>query len=786
MMVRLSRILGRDLAGPGKGRPRVIDTRLKSTVKGRQVRLMKKMRTALGKKTKPKKPKKSLVWGKVTMETPIRPSWDLTPDDLEEAETEPEVQINLSCRREYVRSSKVVFCSSSGRYQPLVDRETLLDLLTLPSRVQLREDAHRHRRFYRLPPTSLEDPELEDVMQDSRLELEELYGGVVSKEELARIDSQPNPFSFSERVSQTTRLIVKVTSGNMQAWTLTPAVPLTLMTIARDPIVLIGTPEPPCRRLLHHLDLPGLATVATVLERMVTQNIYDDIAQDLRYWEDGSDEFHPLLGSLLPLWRFRPDQQCRRLTLADVSWSPIHPDIFAAAYASGTSRHWLENWACWKKTKRIVVQIDNDELMTLKVGRLLAAGRTDGTVMVYDIATTSPTSSCLVHSHTDNGKHLLSVTQVMLSVTQVILSVTQVILSITQVMLSVTQVILSVTLVMLSVTQVMLSVTQVILSVTLVMLSVTQVMLSVTLVMLSVTQVILSVTQVILSVTLVMLSVTQVILSVTLVMLSVTQVILSVTLVMLSVTQVILSVTLVMLSVTQVILSVTLVMLSVTQLQDTSLVLPEKVTVRLSSHKLDSHMVSSYQLNTVDFHDRDMEHVTHDHLHDRVSRTTSLATIIAFRPGDESVFLLGMDTGAVFQCSLIGLTHSLTCYPAHTSAVRSVSWNTHHTSIFLTCSLDWTVKVWLQHSLSPLVTLDLGVGVAGAAWSPYTSTVLVAVTEECRVHVYDLFLRQCRPLCLQNLSQRRRVSASCLAFSPFYPVVSVGGDRIKGLSVWSK
>lgn len=45
---------------------------------------------------------------------------------------------------------------------------------------------------------------------EANRELEELYGGIVSKEELARLDSQPNPFNFSERVSQTTRLNIKV------------------------------------------------------------------------------------------------------------------------------------------------------------------------------------------------------------------------------------------------------------------------------------------------------------------------------------------------------------------------------------------------------------------------------------------------------------------------------------------------------------------------------------------------------------------------------------------------
>lgn len=33
---------------------------------------------------------------------------------------------------------------------------------------------------------------------------------VISKEELRKLDSQPNPFNFSERVSQTTRIVVKV------------------------------------------------------------------------------------------------------------------------------------------------------------------------------------------------------------------------------------------------------------------------------------------------------------------------------------------------------------------------------------------------------------------------------------------------------------------------------------------------------------------------------------------------------------------------------------------------
>lgn len=78
---------------------------------------------------------------------------------------------------------------------------------------------------------------------------------------------------------------------------------------------------------------------------------------------------------------------------------------------------------------------------------------------------------------------------------------------------------------------------------------------------------------------------------------------------------------------------------------------------------------------------------------------------------------------------------------------------------------------------SPLVTLDLGAPVASASWSPYSSSVVAAATDEGRVHVYDLFLRKCRPLCSQNLNQRRRLGLSCVAFNPFSPVVLVGGEK---------
>lgn len=78
---------------------------------------------------------------------------------------------------------------------------------------------------------------------------------------------------------------------------------------------------------------------------------------------------------------------------------------------------------------------------------------------------------------------------------------------------------------------------------------------------------------------------------------------------------------------------------------------------------------------------------------------------------------------------------------------------------------------------SPLIVLDLGGAVSGVAWSPFNSSVVVALSDEGRVHVYDLFMRRAKPLCVQSLVQRRRAAATCVSPSPSHPVLLVGGER---------
>jgi dynein intermediate chain 1, axonemal len=67
---------------------------------------------------------------------------------------------------------------------------------------------------------------------------------------------------------------------------------------------------------------PDLGLAAKVLERMVNQNTYDDIAMDFKYWDDASDQFKTHEGTLLPLWKFT-NERARKKSVTSVSWSPV-------------------------------------------------------------------------------------------------------------------------------------------------------------------------------------------------------------------------------------------------------------------------------------------------------------------------------------------------------------------------------------------------------------------------------------------------------------------------------
>lgn len=104
-----------------------------------------------------------------------------------------------------------------------------------------------------------------------------------------------------------------------------------------------------------------------------------------------------------------------------------------------------------------------------------------------------------------------------------------------------------------------------------------------------------------------------------------------------------------------------------------------------------------------------------------------------FNKRSEHLFIVGTEEGKIHKCSKAYSGQYLETYQGHHMAVYSLKWNPFHPRVFLSCSADWTVKIW-DHTLpNPIMSFELGNAVGDIAWSSYSSTVFAAVSSEGKV-----------------------------------------------------
>lgn len=168
--------------------------------------------------------------------------------------------------------------------------------------------------------------------------------------------------------------------------------------------------------------------------------------------------------------------------------------------------------------------------------------------------------------------------------------------------------------------------------------------------------------------------------------------------------------------------------------------------------------------------------------------TTGCGTAFDFHKQKDYLFLVGTEEGKVHICSKAYTSHFIDTIDAHNMAVYKVCWNKFHPKIFITCSADWTVKIWEMkdamdknengdEARKPLFSFDLNNSVGDVAWAPYSSTVFAAVTSDGKAFVYDLNANKYEPLCEQMVAQKKKTKLTHVEFNPTFPIVVIGDDR---------
>lgn len=72
---------------------------------------------------------------------------------------------------------------------------------------------------------------------------------------------------------------------------------------------------------------------------------------------------------------------------------------------------------------------------------------------------------------------------------------------------------------------------------------------------------------------------------------------------------------------------------------------------------------------------------------------------------------------------------------------------------------------------------DLGVPIGDVQWAPYSSTVLACVSNDGKVTVFDLNVNKYRPICSQQVVNKRKSKLTRLAFNNTLPFIIVGDDK---------
>jgi len=163
-----------------------------------------------------------------------------------------------------------------------------------------------------------------------------------------------------------------------------------------------------------------------------------------------------------------------------------------------------------------------------------------------------------------------------------------------------------------------------------------------------------------------------------------------------------------------------------------------------------------------------------------ISRRAS-GMCLTFSLRDPNIYLAGTEDGHIHKCSCSYSEQHLESFFGHSGPVYKLRWSPFCPHTFLSCSADWTVKLWHQERPSAIFTFSSTTDyVADIAWSPNNATVFASVTGDGRVDCWDISINTLDPLTFIETNLR----LSTVAFSIASPVLVVGHEG-GGVDVYS-
>lgn len=145
-----------------------------------------------------------------------------------------------------------------------------------------------------------------------------------------------------------------------------------------------------------------------------------------------------------------------------------------------------------------------------------------------------------------------------------------------------------------------------------------------------------------------------------------------------------------------------------------------------------------------------------------------------FSPRDASIYLVGTEEGRIHKCSRSYNEQYLQTFVGHTGPVFQVRWSPFVPCLFLSCSSDWTVRLWQEDKDTALLVFQSATqSLQDLRWSFTNACVFGTVSDDGHLEIWDLSLSAVKPtiVCEEN----RRLS--CILFCQTSPIVVSAGNN---------
>jgi dynein intermediate chain 4, axonemal len=146
-------------------------------------------------------------------------------------------------------------------------------------------------------------------------------------------------------------------------------------------------------------------------------------------------------------------------------------------------------------------------------------------------------------------------------------------------------------------------------------------------------------------------------------------------------------------------------------------------------------------------------------------------------PVDTAIYVVGTEDGSVLQCSKSQTENYDFEYESHAELVYRVRWSPYSASYFLTCSADWTSRLYKVGTSKPQLRFSSvrQDAVQDVAWSPTNALIFATATAQGSVEVWTVMDVMC-PRASIEFEDHRHLSAVLFAEQET-PVLVVGDEE---------